>query len=828
MNTQIAHSIHLLAKHTAHPARSIEPERAPTALAQERTHHVQAGERLSDLVRQHRVSADAIVAANPQSIRDADLPLVAGDLLTIPHDSRTRLIPYVVQPGQTLEHILATHGVDAEEVARNNGFASGPSPLLYPGDELLLPDAAAASLQGAPASPATPFAAASAGFANESQEKMFLFARHFETIDSARGGAPDGVVSVDDLEYVVEHPEKFGGADSEVVKTAQYLLDHSELLDHLDGADDGGHTDGRIWLTDLAVAMAQEQPPAGLTPQQQAAFTSAQIQAVLDAVSAKNYDPEKAAELIGRILAGAPNADPAFAGAVVTALGAQGLQKLLDTLGLAGARIQFGESDPAAASFADVAAAPVQALLGAAAQTDGGASVITAATQAIVAQIQHQPPGPGPQSTGLAILLGASSTDTPLPAGTLAAIAAISHAASSIDGSPPLGGDLHADLLNALADNPEAALDVLRDPALAENLFRPPYGNDSEAYGDAVERLLTRLTDHVLNDGDFADAAELVILLDGAVPQDVDFGGIYAPIAEALGKLLPVLATGIDPSNRDARAQELEASGIIGRLVEAGLLEEGASGQDVLDLMEAKLTGIVRTVAENDDARAALTGAIGAQVLILLATLLDTGALNEPGLLPSVTEELQAIVKIFGTGLFGAAMDAEAAAAAAEAFLKSIIGAPLGTSIPGLPPGVASRLGKIPTAAADRLIGGIVDAFINIKPGLTQAEVRAEIETAITDAVNEFTYEVVLADNELFEAVVSDPNMAGDIDDAVAKADVDGNGRLDQSEKRALLIDLSDDADGQYSPLLRTLQSGFREAITLGLASAYVTAHTGG
>lgn len=552
------------------------------------------------------------------------------------------------------------------------------------------------------------------------------------------------------------------------------------------------------------------------------------ISTALDGFGPEDLDSMETRQEIEQILANAPVDDPDFARGLLEALGAEGLQQLLEVNFYAAGRDETG------------LVAPLQDLISAGSQHRDGARVVEQTVAAIGDELtlQSDPSGisKDPSAVGtnsLSMILG-STGHGPLSTGTLSGLASVllsEEPAAMLSGiSVPLGIDpygtnesgrlaMHTALLDALAENPEAILEVLRDPDASQNLLIPMGANrptDLTSFSQSVDGLLSSVTDHVLAKGSFSSALELAVLLDRTAAGGADrhFGGaedaVSVAIAESIGSLLPVLATGIDPSNRDALARELEGSLALGSLINAGLLPEDASGRDALRLMDTSLTGIAEIVSGSDQARAVLVGAVSAQALILLASTPEVGVADgDASRLSSVTEELRLIMGIFGEGLFEGAISSEAAAAETEKFIESLIAAPLGLSIPGVPAGVATRLAKIPTSAVDQFTKELVGTLVNIEPDLSRSEVMDEIENGIVGAVSDLTYEIVLADDDLRQAIADDAGV-------------------DVSEvTRDTLPDLADDRSGPTSSLLRTIQSEFRNAIRDGLADAYIAADAG-
>ena len=74
---------------------------------------------------------------------------------------------------------------------------------------------------------------------------------NFDQLDTAgHGGCPDGIVSRDDLEGILED----SSATPELKAAARYALAHPELFDRIDTAGHGGDRDGKISRDDLDVS----------------------------------------------------------------------------------------------------------------------------------------------------------------------------------------------------------------------------------------------------------------------------------------------------------------------------------------------------------------------------------------------------------------------------------------------------------------------------------------------------------------------------------------------------------------------------------------------
>jgi LysM repeat protein len=117
---------------------TIAPTVSPTtALSGERTHVVQAGEKLFRISVYYGVGYESVAAAN--GIINPDLVYV-GQRLIIPAEGTEPSTPtetHVVQPGENLFRIALKYGVTVEAIAVANGISNVN--LIYPGQELVIP-----------------------------------------------------------------------------------------------------------------------------------------------------------------------------------------------------------------------------------------------------------------------------------------------------------------------------------------------------------------------------------------------------------------------------------------------------------------------------------------------------------------------------------------------------------------------------------------------------------------------------------------------------------------------------------------------------------------
>jgi len=306
----------------------------------ERSHHVKQGERLSDLAGRYRVATSAIVAANPDRIREPSLPLTAGDRLTIPAEAEAGLVPYTVQPGETLDDIVARRNLDPGQVAADNGFGGGDASAVYPGDILLLPreESGIRAYAGDGEPPVDDISDLFAPQddpdsldAGEAQDAMLDFSRNFEILD--RDG--NGYVTGSELQYVVDHADEFEGDEAAAVEAAtqalQPLADPADdPLSQLfpttstvfDQLDTGLVGETGVSSAEVARTLAAMQPPEDATTQARAAFIAAQIQAVDRAHARGRLSAEDAEAMHATIYGGVD--DPEFAATLVNAVAAGG------------------------------------------------------------------------------------------------------------------------------------------------------------------------------------------------------------------------------------------------------------------------------------------------------------------------------------------------------------------------------------------------------------------------------------------------------------------------------------------------------------------------
>ncbi|GAA1403281.1 hypothetical protein GCM10009639_47870 [Kitasatospora putterlickiae] len=137
---------------TEQPAPSPDP--LPTPAPGAATHNVVAGDTLSAIAARYGVGLDAVVNANPQ-LADPDR-IEAGQVISLPTATAGAAAPplHTVVPGDTLWDIAACYRVTLEAlVAANTATVSNPD-LIFPGQDIVIPDGSAPVPRPAPKAPA--------------------------------------------------------------------------------------------------------------------------------------------------------------------------------------------------------------------------------------------------------------------------------------------------------------------------------------------------------------------------------------------------------------------------------------------------------------------------------------------------------------------------------------------------------------------------------------------------------------------------------------------------------------------------------------------------
>ncbi|MFE2104454.1 LysM peptidoglycan-binding domain-containing protein [Kitasatospora sp. NPDC059463] len=119
------------------------PDPLPTPAPGAATHTVAAGDTLSAIAARYGVGLDAVVNANPQ-ISDPNR-IEVGQVVSLPTAPAGAAAPpvHTVVPGDTLWDIAASRRVTLEAlVAANAGMVANPD-LIFPGQDILIPDGSA-------------------------------------------------------------------------------------------------------------------------------------------------------------------------------------------------------------------------------------------------------------------------------------------------------------------------------------------------------------------------------------------------------------------------------------------------------------------------------------------------------------------------------------------------------------------------------------------------------------------------------------------------------------------------------------------------------------
>jgi LysM repeat protein len=164
---------------------------SPIAFAQGATHTVQAGETLSAIAQRYGVSQQAIINAN--NIGSASL-IYVGQRLVIPGAAAGTDLPqpaapasavHVISAGETLAAIAARYGVTVQALAEANAI-SNPSRIVT-GQRLTIPGANAAPIAGAPA----PAASTASEYVVKSGDSLAQIAREYGVTVMAIAAAND-------------------------------------------------------------------------------------------------------------------------------------------------------------------------------------------------------------------------------------------------------------------------------------------------------------------------------------------------------------------------------------------------------------------------------------------------------------------------------------------------------------------------------------------------------------------------------------------------------------------------------------------------------------
>lgn len=303
------------------PAQQDPPGPAPGG---RREHTVGQGETVGDLARHYRVSSSAIIGANPQAAIDPHRPLVQGDVLQIP--DAPRLVMHEVAPGETVESIAARALVDPAIVRVDNGLAEGGQ--VSAGDVLWVAPGLLANAAG-------PFGPGALD-ARQAERAVIDITRGFDVYDADA----DGVVTEAELQYVVDHPDEFGGVNDPLVLAAAAAFapvqvgllsdpfdftsvtlpvswrSGERVFDTLASGEPGAEDHG-IARQDAVLLLVAAPLPQGLDAEAAAGFASDQAAALVVAANAgwmprgealaqldalvgtTQWSPESAVELVG-------------------------------------------------------------------------------------------------------------------------------------------------------------------------------------------------------------------------------------------------------------------------------------------------------------------------------------------------------------------------------------------------------------------------------------------------------------------------------------------------------------------------------------------------
>ncbi|MGW3177747.1 LysM peptidoglycan-binding domain-containing protein [Kitasatospora sp. NPDC001119] len=134
------------------------PDPLPTPAPRAATHTVAVGDTLSAVATRYDVGLDAVVNANPQLL-DPDR-IEAGQVISLPTATTGASAPptHTVVPGDTLWDIAACYRVTLEALIAANASTVANPDLIFPGQDIVIPDGSAPVPR--PASPKTPAPAA--------------------------------------------------------------------------------------------------------------------------------------------------------------------------------------------------------------------------------------------------------------------------------------------------------------------------------------------------------------------------------------------------------------------------------------------------------------------------------------------------------------------------------------------------------------------------------------------------------------------------------------------------------------------------------------------
>ncbi|MCX4751435.1 LysM peptidoglycan-binding domain-containing protein [Kitasatospora sp. NBC_01287] len=136
------------------PAPSPDP--VPTPAPGAATHTVVAGDTLSAIAARYGASLAAVVNANPQ-ITDRDR-IEIGQVISLPTATASAAAPpvHTVVPGDTLWDIAACSRVTLEALVAANAATVANPDLIFPGQDIVIPDGSAPASRPAAPEPQTP------------------------------------------------------------------------------------------------------------------------------------------------------------------------------------------------------------------------------------------------------------------------------------------------------------------------------------------------------------------------------------------------------------------------------------------------------------------------------------------------------------------------------------------------------------------------------------------------------------------------------------------------------------------------------------------------
>ncbi|WP_051742941.1 LysM peptidoglycan-binding domain-containing protein [Kitasatospora sp. MBT66] len=132
------------------PQPSPSPDPLPTPAPPASTHTVAAGDTLSAVAARYGVGLDSVVNANPQ-LADPDR-IEVGQVISLPTATAGAAAPpvHTVVPGDTLWDIAGTYRVTLEALVAANAATVANPDLIFPGQDITVPDGSAPVARPAP------------------------------------------------------------------------------------------------------------------------------------------------------------------------------------------------------------------------------------------------------------------------------------------------------------------------------------------------------------------------------------------------------------------------------------------------------------------------------------------------------------------------------------------------------------------------------------------------------------------------------------------------------------------------------------------------------